>query len=263
MKNKRCIPILVLIFTWGFPVQAAASALLWGQTGHRTIGWIAEQHLTKKARKNIEKVLGHESLAMASTWMDFIKSDPEYHFMDPWHYATIPEGKTYEQAGIPEEGDVIQTIHRLIRELKTKQFEFGNEAMALKSLIHLVGDIHQPLHVGKGTDRGGNDIAVTFFGEPSNLHRVWDSGIIDAQKLSYTEYGQALNQVSPQLMRQWQAASILDWAKESQELHGQVYDLTASKKISYDYNFKNLEGLNLRLLQAGVRLAGLLNQIYG
>ncbi|MEP4532386.1 MAG: S1/P1 nuclease [Cyclobacteriaceae bacterium] len=235
----------------------------WGKTGHRVVGQVAEQHLNKKARKNIKAVLGNETLADVSNFMDFIKSNPEYDYMYPWHYATIPDGKTYAEAGTPEEGDVIVTITRLIEELKSKKFSDEDEAFALKLLVHLVGDIHQPLHVGNGKDKGGNDMKIEYFWKSSNLHRVWDQGLIDGQEYSYTEYTDRINHPTKQEVQQWQSASVLDWANESVSLREQVYDLPESKKISYRYDYDNIATLNNRLLQAGVRLAGLLNEIYG
>ena len=112
----------------------------WGALGHRIIGLIAERHLSKKARKNVELVLGTETLAEVSNYMDFIRSDNAYGHMAPWHYATIPDGQTYEEAGVPKAGDAIQTINRLIDELNSKEFTDRDEAFALKCLVHLVGD---------------------------------------------------------------------------------------------------------------------------
>jgi len=235
----------------------------WGQTGHRVVGLIAEKHLTKKAALNIQKALKHETLAEVSNFMDFIKSDTTYDHMGPWHYCTIPYGKTYEEAGTPKEGDVIVTINRLIAELKSKQFTDYDEAFALKCLVHLIGDIHQPLHVGNGIDKGGNDLKVEYFWEQSNLHRVWDSGIIDNQKYSYSEYVEWINHPSKSAIKQWQKATVFDWAYESISFHKQIYQLPENKKLSYRYDYDNLEVLNLRMLQAGVRLAGVLNDIYG
>ncbi|MDW3196982.1 MAG: S1/P1 nuclease [Cytophagales bacterium] len=235
----------------------------WGPTGHRVVGLIAEQHLSKKALKRVQAVLGTETLAEVSTFMDFIKSDSKYRHMNPWHYCTIPDGKTYEEAGTPEEGDVIMTIERLISELKSKNFSDEDEAFALKMLVHLVGDIHQPLHVGNGEDRGGNDVKLEYFYRSSNLHRVWDSGIIDEQKFSYTEYADWINHVDATQVKSWQSATVRQWAAESVTYRGQVYDIPENKKLSWRYNFDNIETVNLRLLQAGVRLAGVLETIYG
>ncbi|MEQ6168361.1 S1/P1 nuclease [Ekhidna sp. MALMAid0563] len=236
----------------------------WGPTGHRIVGLIAERHLTKKAKKNIEKVLGFETLAEVSNYMDFIKSDVTYRHMSPWHYATIPDGKTYDEAGTPEEGDVIVTIQRLMGELNSKEFTDYDEVFALKCLVHLVGDIHQPLHVGNGEDRGGNDVKLDYFWKSSNLHRVWDSGMIDGQKYSYTEYADWIDHPTDEQLEAWSSLNVLDWANESKTVRDQCYNtMPEDKKLSYRYDFENIELLNQRLLQAGIRLANVLNAIYG
>ena len=252
-----------LLFTLTLLLFSVQTGITWGKTGHRITGLIAEKHLTKKARKNIERVLGNESLAEVSNYMDFIKSERKYDFMGPWHYCTIPDGQTYEQAGTPEEGDVIQTIERLITELKTRNFTDQDEAFALKMLVHLIGDIHQPLHVGNGNDRGGNDIKVKYFGRDSNLHRVWDSQMIDGEQLSYTEYTRMINFASEEQITEWQSASVRDWAKESMSYREQIYAFPEDGRIFYRYIYDNIDLVNQRLLQAGVRMAGVLNEIYG
>ncbi|MEQ8414629.1 MAG: S1/P1 nuclease [Imperialibacter sp.] len=264
MKRKFLPLTLLLMLTFSAQaVNTTSNVLLWGQTGHRVVGLVAERHLTKKAKGNIEKILGGESLAMVSNYMDFIKSDPTYKHMDPWHYCTIPEGQTYEQTGTPQEGDVIATIERLKKELKSKQFTDGDEAFAIKMLAHLVGDIHQPLHVGNGNDRGGNDVKLKYFWENSNLHRVWDSDIIDGQQLSYTEFADWVDIENKATVAAWQKNVTTDWAYESMGLRKQVYNLPEDLSLSYRYNFDNIDAVKLRLVQAGVRLAGLLNEIYG
>ncbi len=237
--------------------------MAWGPIGHRVIGLIAEKHLSEKARRNIERLLKNETIAEVSTYMDFIRSDNTNKHMDPWHYMTIPDGKTYAEVGTPEEGDVYVTINRLMAELKNKNFTDKDEAFALKCLIHLVGDIHQPLHVGKEGDRGGNSVDVEFYWEKFNLHRVWDSGIIDEQKYSYTEYVEWINHPTDEQIAEWQAASVMQWVEESIACREQVYNLPENMKINYRYVYDNIELVNKRLLQAGIRLAGVLNQIYG
>ncbi len=235
----------------------------WGPTGHRVVGLIAEYHLSKKAMKRVTAILKDETMAEASTFMDFIKSDRKYDHMSPWHYCTIPDGQTYADAGTPPEGDVIVTIERLISELKSGQFTDEDEAFALKCLIHLIGDIHQPLHVGNGKDRGGNDIKVEYFYKPSNLHRVWDSGIIEEQKYSYTEYTEWINHPTNADLVQWRNDNVRTWALESAELRTQVYDIPENGKLSWRYNYDQIDTVNRRLLQAGVRLAYVLDMIYG
>ncbi len=246
-----------------FMLLPQMEALAWGATGHRITGEVAEKYLTKKAKRNITKIIGNESLAMVTTFMDEIKSLPEYKHLDPWHYCTIPDGMTYEQAGTPEQGDAIMAIEKFIEELKTKQFSQGDEAFTLKCLVHLIGDIHQPLHVGRPGDRGGNDIEVEYFWKKNNLHRVWDSGMIDGTQLSYTEYTAWINHAEKGQMAQWQNSTVRDWAHESMTYREGVYDLPADGKINYAYDHRHLPTVNERLLQAGVRMAAVLNAIYG
>jgi len=235
----------------------------WGVTGHRTIGELADKHLSKKARKKVKAILGNDTPAVLGTWMDQMRSYDEYDHTYDWHWVTIPEGKTYESSEKNPKGDVVMTIERLISELKAGGLARDKEAEHIKMLIHLVGDIHQPLHVGTGEDRGGNDEKVVWFREESNLHRVWDSGMIDERKYSYTELTAILDHISKEQIRAWQSASVRDWANESVALRKQVYDLPEDSKISYRYLEDNWKTVELRLTQAGIRLAGILNDIYG
>lgn len=234
----------------------------WGPTGHRVTGHIAEKYLTKKAKKAVRQILGGQSLAMVSTWMDEVRSDSTYDYMADWHWVTIPDGQTYEQAEKNPKGDVIMTLERIITELKSKKLTPREEAERIKILVHLVGDIHQPLHVGRGDDRGGNDIRVMWFRTDSNLHRVWDSDMIDDTRLSYTELAESLLLPSDSLRKAWQRATVRDWAYESMSYRKQVYD-TGNNRLGYTYSYKYFHIVRERLLQAGVRLAGILNEIYG
>jgi hypothetical protein len=238
------------------------SAKGWGPTGHRATGWIAEKYLNKKARQTVEKILKGQSIAMASTWMDEIRSDSTYNYMNDWHWVTIPFGQTYEQATKNPKGDIIETLERIIAALKSRKLDPVKEEQYVKIVIHLIGDIHQPLHVGGKSDKGGNDVKVMWFRTESNLHRVWDSDMIDDTKLSYTELAQSLEQPSKDQLEQWQRSSIRSWAQESQTYEKQVYDY-GDGKLGYRYSYLYFPIVRMRLLQAGVRLAGVLNDIYG
>jgi hypothetical protein len=233
----------------------------WGATGHRATGYIADRYLSKKARKAIERILGQQSLAMASTWMDEIRSDSTYDYMSDWHWVTIPDGMTYEQTEKNPNGDIIETLERIIAALKSGKLTDEQEAIHVKVLIHLVGDIHQPLHVGR-PDRGGNDIKVTWFRTDSNLHRVWDSDMIDDTKLSYTELAESLAKPDAATIQRLQKSTVRTWAVESVGYRPQVYDI-GNGKLGYQYSYKYFSIVRERLLQAGVRLAGVLNDIYG
>jgi hypothetical protein len=235
---------------------------MWGQNGHRIVGDIAADYLSPEAREEINRVLGHESMAIASTWMDDIKSDPAYDHTHDWHWVTIPNGMNYKETEKNPDGDLINTIRTFIKELKSGSLSAEEEKKKLKMLIHLVGDIHQPLHVGNGKDRGGNDTEVEWFYDDSNLHRVWDSEMIDYTQLSYTEFSTAINHPSDKQIEKWQNTNVIDWANEAMQLRDQVYDLPQDREIGYKYQYKNRNLLDRQLLKGGVRLAGVLNEIY-
>lgn len=235
----------------------------WGQTGHRTIGYIAENHLTNKAKKQIELILKGESLPYVSTWMDFIRSDEKYDYTHPWHYCTIPDGKTYSEVGAPEEGDAIEAMNRLISELKSKNFSKHDEAFALKCLIHILSDVHQPLHVGNGTDRGGNDVKLKWFGRNSNLHQIWDTDMINGERWSAVELAQELEKKYKDQVEGWKTTDVMVWINESYDLRDQVYTYPEDLRLGYNYSFQNWYTVEMRLMQAGIRLAEVLNEIYG
>ena len=255
--------ILLISILLSFPANDLNNNSFWGQNGHRIVGDIAADYLTPEAREEIDRVLGHESIAIASTWMDNIKSDPAYDHTHDWHWVTIPDGMTYKETKKNPNGDLINTIRTFIKELKSGSLTAEEEKKKLKMLIHLVGDIHQPLHVGNGEDRGGNNTKVEWFYDDSNLHRVWDSEMIDYTQLSYTEFSAAINHPSDQQIEDWQNTNIIDWANEAKKLRDQVYDLPEDREIGYKYQYENRDLLDHQLLKGGVRLAGVLNEIYG
>lgn len=252
---KYSIPTIFLILI-------AFTTFGWGPNGHRATGWIAEKHLSKKAIRELDRILSGQSLAMASTWMDDIRSDSTYDYASDWHWVTIQEGQTYQQSEKNPKGDIIQTIERIIGALKSKKLNAKEEVEHLKMLVHLIGDIHQPLHVGSGNDRGGNDIKLTWFRTESNLHRVWDSDMIDGTKLSFTELAESLDKPAEAQIQAWQKSTVYDWATESMGYRDQVYDY-GNGELGYLYSYKYFHIVRHRLLQAGIRLAGVLNDIYG
>lgn len=240
------------------------SSFGWGQNGHRVVGQLAEWHLNKKALKNINAILRQESLPMISTWMDEIRSDDQYDYATTWHYLTVEDGKNYDPSIQEKGGDAYSQVQVIIAELKKGDLSARQELEHLKMLVHLVGDLHQPLHVGRGDDRGGNDIEVFYFNQKTNLHSVWDTQMIESQNLSFTELAHHLNRRADKAtIRRLQSSDLKDWLTEAQRFRPLVYDLPEDKRLSYGYNFMNYPIIEDRLLAAGIRLAGLLNEIYG
>lgn len=234
----------------------------WGPTGHRTVGLIAEKHLNAKAKKKLKALLGQQSLAYIATWMDEVRSDSTHEDMSDWHWVTIETGKTYQDSPKNPKGDAIATIERMISELKSGRLSRDKEIEAVKILTHLVGDIHMPLHVGCCDDQGGNKVRVKWFRTETNLHHVWDSDMIDDSKLSYTELVDFISEPDAVTQLKWQKHGVLDWVSESMSYRKQVYAI-GDGNLGYKYTFKNWDSVKLRLVQAGIRLAGVLNEIYG
>lgn len=262
----RLLKSIILYFLLTYlPLQSLA----WGQLGHRVVGQIADSYLTAKARKNIKAILGYESLAMGSTWADFIKSDPAYKYLDNWHYINLEEGLNKEQVKDFLEKDTLTDAYTklnfLIAELKKKELAPDTQKMYLRLLIHIIGDIHQPLHVARAEGFGGNRIFVMWFNENSNLHRVWDDQLLAFQQLSYTEFANAINHTTKADRKVWQEQPMTEWFWESYVISQKLYkEITQpDQKLGYRYNFDHVDELKQCLLKAGVRLAGLLNAIFG
>tara|TARA_B100000029_G_scaffold95753_1_gene85809 strand:+ start:2292 stop:3050 length:759 start_codon:yes stop_codon:yes gene_type:complete len=232
----------------------------WGKTGHRIVGKVANTYLTKNAKMQVKRILGHEDLSRVSTWADEIKSDPNWDHAWDWHFCTIPDGEEY----IPgkHSGKAVEKMNDFIATLKNRKSSQEDKQFALKFMVHLIGDLHQPLHVGNGKDRGGNDIKVSWFGEETNLHSIWDTKLIQHQNLSYTEYADyLLLGIDYGDVRDWQGDSLMVYVNESKNLRSQCYDFSRDN-LKWEYFYKNKALLEKRLLQGGVRLSGELNRIF-
>ncbi|MBC7886337.1 MAG: S1/P1 nuclease [Ferruginibacter sp.] len=243
-------------------------SMAWGVEGHRIVGEIADGYLTKKAKKEIIKILGTESIAMASNWADFVKSDSSYNYLSNWHYINFKSGLSANeiQAYLNKDTatDAYTKINFLVVELKKKELSPEKKTLYLRLLVHLVGDIHQPMHTGRLEDLGGNKIRVLWFNDSKNLHQLWDDQLIQFQQLSYTEYARAINHTTPQQRNEWQQEPVSKWIYESYQLAEKIYsEITLpNQKLDYKYNFNYVEILNRQLLKGGVHLAGLLNEIF-
>ena len=254
-------------------------ALAWGKTGHRVVAAIADTQLSGLARAHIEEILGPgESLDEAANWPDEMRSASGQFWQKtsvPWHYMDF-NGVIYDHA--PPEGDALEALNRFTAVLKDPGASLLDKQLALRFVVHLVGDLHQPLHVGRVGDEGGNKIKVTFFGKPSNLHVVWDSGLPDNEQLSFTELSAKLERhLSNQQLIDWWDINPRDWVSESAQVREQIYaDLPRAKKpagkkrkgeevlpdVSYSYVYKFQPVMERQLQRGGVRLAAYLNAIF-
>ncbi|MFB6455801.1 S1/P1 nuclease [Chitinophaga sp. Hz27] len=262
MRKKVIFALLA-----GFLLPIASFA--WGPNGHRIVAEIAFNHLTPKARKAVIEILGRQSMAMVANWPDFIKSDTthKYDHTNTWHYLDFPGGidrAEFDKELVAATGENLYTeTQAMIKQLKNRTLSKEEHVFAMTFLIHMMGDMHQPLHVGHDEDQGGNKITLLWFNNPSNLHRVWDEQLIDFQQLSYTEYTKALDIATTAEIKSYQSGSIADWMFESHVLADKVYGYTKpDSKLSYRYNYVFINDLNTQLLKGGLRLAAVLNEIY-
>lgn len=243
------------------------SAFCWGLTGHRVVGEIAERHLSKKAKKELRKIIGRETLAWWANWPDFIKSDSAWNHASKWHYVNLPGHLAKDQfvaelKKLPGENLYTQ-IPEMLAQLKNKSLSADQRRIALSFLVHFIGDLHQPLHVGREEDQGANKVIVYWFGEKTNLHSVWDSHFLESQQYSYTEYSKLLDIADEQQIKAWQSTSLEDWFYESHVLADSIYAASPNEsKLSYQYNYRFQHVLNEQLLKGGVRLAALLNRAF-
>lgn len=255
---QRIISVLLLCAIW------SPELLAWGQTGHRVVGAIADSYLTDETRQQIQLILGKESLARASTWPDEMRSNPDPFWKKnsgPWHYVTVPKGKNYADIKTPKWGDAVTALTKFRGTILNPNASLEDKQLALRFIIHIVGDLHQPLHAGDGTDRGGNDFKVEFFWEDTNLHSVWDSRLIDKQQLSYSEWTDwLLDSITEQERKTWNSTDPLVWIQESTEMRDRIYP--DKKEINWQYAYDHLPTVRVRLKQAGVRLGDYLNELF-
>ncbi|MEO6455506.1 MAG: S1/P1 nuclease [Ginsengibacter sp.] len=257
------------IFLIGLFFYLPSQSLAWGLLGHRIVGEIADSYLNTRARAAIKNILGDESIAMSSTWADFIRSDSNLKYLDPWHYINFDSGLNYDQMQNFLKSDTAVDAYTkltfLTNELKKNYLSQDKKVFYLKLLIHIAGDIHQPLHASARGDRGGNDIKVLWFNQATNLHTLWDTYFIESQELSYTEYATAINHVTPMQKAIWQKEPVSKWLYDSYKISDTLrYQIKEpNQKLGYDYNFRYLKTLNEQLLKGGVHLAALLNKIFG
>ena len=236
----------------------------WGRTGHRATGEVAEEYLSEDARERIAELLDGQSLAFVSTYGDDIKSDPRYRKYNPWHYVNLDPGQTaYSETTASPEGDLVQAIRTCIAVLKDEKATKEEKAFHLKLLVHFMGDLHQPLHAGRGADKGGNDIQVRWFGQGSNLHRVWDSEMIDDFQMSYTELAESADNLSEEEVERIAEGSVVDWMYESKALSQKVYDsVEIGEKLGYEYMYEWFPVVHDQIQKGGIRLARVLNDIW-
>jgi len=246
-------------------ILTASSALAYGPTGHRVVAELAARHLTPETRAAVEAILGDDFMAEGATWPDEMRSSPDTFFRreaGPYHYINLPDGVSYEESEKNPAGDALTALAKFTAVLKDSTASAADKALALRFVIHIVGDLHQPLHAGRAEDRGGNRIDVVWFEELTNLHVVWDERIIQHKRLSFTEWTNFLDRkIKPGHVAEWQQAKPEDWVRELISYRGDIYE-NSHGILSWDYVYKYTPLIKSQLSKGGIRLAGYLNTVF-
>jgi nuclease S1 len=244
-------------------------ALAWGRIGHRAVAKMAEVRLTPAARAAIRAILGPGlSLADVSTWADEQRELEESY---RWHFVNVPiSADRYDARYCPRQGCVVSKIEDFRKILQNPTTGRRQTEEAPKFLIHLIADLHQPLHVGDNKDQGGNLLQVRFFGEGSNLHRVWDSKVIERHTKNENVWLWDFDFVAnPKMVAEWSKGTPEDWATESLWVAKEAYRLPGSGKmlrsgarLDNEYYRYALPVIRVQLAKAGIRTAFVLNAIF-
>jgi hypothetical protein len=257
-KMKRGLFLLFLLSQ-----ISLANPPVWGKTGHRVVGEVAEIHLSRRAKKMIHTILKGKSLAAVANFADDIKSDTLYRKYYPWHYVNYPADRKYGEVPPSPEGDIVMAIKYCLQKVKNPETSASEKEFFLKMLVHFVGDLHQPLHAGWAENRGGNDIQLQWFGNGSNLHRLWDSNLIDQNGMSYSELAENMPNISRKERMELQKGTVLDWVEESHILASQLYaSVENGEKLGYEYSYKYWSTVEDQMFKGGVRLAAVLNDLF-
>lgn len=242
----------------------ALSAFAWGQKGHDTTAAIAERHLTPATQAAVDSIFEGRSLVYWSNWLDNASHTPSFAYTKTWHYKNIDKGDRYEEAPANPAGDVTTAIKAQMEALSSPGITPGESELALRILVHIMGDLHQPMHMGHANDLGGNRVKVKFFGRDNNLHAVWDSSIPESgHKWSYTEWVDQLDRLSPEDEAMLVKGSVDDWAKETLAIATQIYEMTPpNSEISYNEVAYWTPTVENQFLIGGLRLAHVLNLLF-
>jgi hypothetical protein len=240
-------------------------ASAWGPKGHDIVAYIAEQHLSRRAVRNIEAVLGDRTMVSVANWMDNASHTEEYAHTKTWHYVNVdPSEQSYNNSAKAQSGDAVTAINTIIANIASGTLTAEQECAELMMLIHLMGDIHCPMHAGRKSDRGGNGVAVRYFGKNTNLHSVWDSDIVEsAHRWSYGEWQQNVDRAKRRDVKRLAQGTPNDWIEETLLLAHDVYDRTPRGcNISYDYVAHYTPIIEIQFLKGGIRLAEILERLY-
>ena len=254
MKKKIFVSAFIL-----FTVSISQKSLAWGKKGHEIVAEIAFRFLDDSTKKIVKNFLGNLSIEEAANWMDDEKSNSYYNYMRTWHYVNVEKGEAYKPT---TERDIVTVLNSAILDLKNyRNLKRKDIKRDLLLIFHLIGDLHQPLHVGYGIDRGGNSVEITSPAVSGNLHSVWDSQIIDSKGITADSCMTLYNTLDAAAIKQIQKINVLTWMSQSRAYLDTIYSFQ-NNFLTKEYVDRNVDVIKKQLLLGGLRLAGILNEVF-
>ena len=257
----NALRVLTLLFA---TLLAAPLGWGWSQKGHDVTAAIAQRHLRPAAAAAVDSILHGRSMIYWANWMDNASHTPDYAYTKTWHYKNINADKTYQTMPKNPDGDVVEAIRYCIGQLADSTVEAPRKELVMRMLVHFVGDMHQPMHMGRQTDLGGNRVKVRYFGRDTNLHSIWDGSLVEsAHKWSYTEWADQLDRLTPAQEALMLSGNVDYWADASHNTATVIYNETPEgKNLSYNEVARWTPVIEDAMLAGGLRLAYILNSIF-
>ncbi|KAI9452613.1 S1/P1 nuclease-domain-containing protein [Russula earlei] len=249
--KKAILSVVIAALFFTLPISSFA----WGKKGHQMVAEIAFHFLDENTKQAVQHYLGRMSIEDAATWMDDMRSNHYYDYMKTWHYIDITKGQAYQPSA---EKNIVTVLHSAIAELShMENMKDADIKTDLLLIFHLTGDLSQPLHTGYPEDKGGNSIDVRGPGFSRNLHSVWDSEIIEDEKISMDDCLKLYDSYTPAEIAAIKKINVLKWMEQSRSLLDTVYDFK-DDRLTQEYINANKKIIEQQLLFGGLRLASIL-----
>ena len=251
---RKYILCRIIILTIIVPINTFG----WGKRGHELVAEVAINYLNPATRKVLTEYLDGMTIQDAANWIDDIKGDKTYDYLRKQHYINAERG----QKIIADNGEnIIGLLTKTIEELKNyKNLSKAEVKIKLCILFHLIGDLHQPLHLGYGEDKGGNNYQINFYGRGTNLHSFYDSGIIEYKNLTLLQCLKTKTYTKEEVA-QVEKIDVVEWANQSRSFLPVIYK-TSGAKINDSYVDANFVIIQEQIQKAGIRLSSVLKDIF-
>lgn len=242
----------------------AAVCFGWGQKGHDVVALIAEKHLSAQAKESVKKYLHGYPMVYYANWLDNVRNNPAYAESVTWHYTNVDEGQSYQTMPKPSTGDILDGIRYSIRQMKDPASNDSIKTQYLKYLIHLLGDLHCPMHAGRASDLGGNRYPLKWMGQNTNLHKVWDEFMPEkSHAWSATEWVSFIDLPTTRVNEAYTRGNPEQWILETVEISKDIYKNSPENgNLSWDYLHQYTPLVEQQFLKGGYRLASILNELF-